>query len=500
MRRVRNSAVTALLLALVSTTASAESPLIQAVKSADAAAVRALVQKRADVNSAEADGSTALYWAAERNDLDIARLLIGAGASPAATTRYGATPLTMASLNGNAPLVEMLLKAGADANTATPDGESVLMIASRTGVSAAVQALLAHGANPNATDSQRKQTALMWAATEGHVEVVKALLASGADIKARSSQGWSALLFAARDGRMDVARALIEAGASANDSLERPVRPTRGAGAGRNAGDASGRGASVLSVAVGSNHWELAAYLLEKGADPNAANEGWTVLHQVSWMRKPSQVAAAAPPGSGNMDSLEFVKRLIAKGADVNARMTRRGQVGTDLNMIGATPLLMAARSADAPLMRLLGSLGADPTLVNESHTTVLMAAAGVGTHAPTEDAGTPSEGFEAVKVAVEMLKSDLNAVNDEGDTAMHGAAFKQFPEVVRYLAEHGADPAIWNRKNKLGWTPLRIAVGVYRGMHLRGSVPTANALKEILAAKGLSTEVDSDSLLAKPY
>jgi ankyrin repeat protein len=407
----------------------------------------------------------------------------------------------MASLNGNAPLVEMLLKAGADANTATPDGESVLMIASRTGLSAAVQALLAHGANPNAADSQRKQTALMWAATEGHVEVVKALLASGADIKARSSQGWSPLLFAARDGRMDVARALIEAGASANDSLERPVRPTRGGGAGRNAGgDGSGRGASVLSVAVGSNHWELAAYLLERGADANAANEGWTVLHQVSWMRKPSQVAAAAPPGSGSMDSLEFVKRLIAKGADVNARMTRRGQAGTDLNMIGATPLLMAARTADAPLMRLLGTLGADPTLVNESNTTVLMAAAGVGTHAPTEDAGTPSEGFEAVKVAVEMLKGDLNAVNNDGDTAMHGAAFKQFPEVVRYLAEHGADPAIWNRKNKLGWTPLRIAIGVYRGMHLRGSVPTANALKEVLSAKGLSTEVDSDTLLAKPY
>jgi ankyrin repeat protein len=407
----------------------------------------------------------------------------------------------MACLNGNATLVELLLKAGADVNTVTANNETVLMIAARTGVAAAVKTLLSHRADPNAREDHRGQSALMWAATEGHVEVVRALIEAGADVTARSKQGWTALLFAARDGRMDVVRALLDAGANANDSLERPSGG-RGGGAGRAGGPGEpGRGASALSLAIGSLHYELAAYLLERGADPNAANEGWTVLHQITWVRRPSQVANAGPAGSGNMDSLELVKRLAAHGADVNARMTRRGQTGTtDLNMIGATPLLMAARTADAPLMRVLAMLGADPMLVNEDRTTVLMAAAGVGTHAPTEDAGTEIEAIEAVKVAVELLRNDVNAVNNDGDTAMHGAAYKQFPSVVRYLAEHGADPAVWNRKNKLGWTPLRIAVGVYRGMHLRGSVPTTEAVREVLVARGLSTEVESDVLLAAPY
>ena len=501
-RRSRfESWIAAFLIAVSSTaTVEAESPLVQAVKSVDLAAVRALLQKRADVNAAEADGSTALYWAAERNDVEIAQLLIDAGAQAGARTRYGATPLTMASLNGNAALVETLLKAGADANTATPDGETVLMVAARTGVAAAVKTLLAHGANPNAIESHRGQSALMWASSEGHVDVVRALIGVGADVKLRSTQGWSALLFAARDGRMDVARALVDAGGDPNDSLERPSGGRGGYARGSAGVGASTRGPSALSLAVGSLHYELAAYLLEKGADPNAANEGWTVLHQLTWVRKPSQVAGAGPPGSGNMDSLELVRRLAARGADLNARMTRRGQVGTDLNMIGATALLMAARAADAPLMHLLGSLGADPMLVNDDNTTVLMAAAGVGTHAPTEDAGTENEGLAAVKVAVELLHNDINAVNNDGDTAMHGAAYKQFPSVVRYLAERGADVAIWNRKNKLGWTPLRIAVGVYRGMHLRGSVPTTAAFREVLTAKGLSTEVDDEAILAKPY
>ena len=118
--------VTALLLAVGgSVTVGAESPLVEAVKAVDKAAVRSLLRKRADVNIAEADGTTALYWAAERNDLEIAELLIRAGANPNSRTRYGATPLTMASLNGNATLIEMLLKAGADPNTATSEGETV---------------------------------------------------------------------------------------------------------------------------------------------------------------------------------------------------------------------------------------------------------------------------------------------------------------------------------------------------------------------------------------
>ena len=292
---------------------------------------------------------------------------------------------------------------------------------------------------------------------------------------------------------MDVARALLDAGADANESLERAGRPGRGGGA----GGQSSRGASALLLALGSNHYELAAYLLDRGADPNSANEGWTALHQITWMRRPSQTSSAAPYGSGKMDSLELVRRLAARGANLNARMTRRAPTGTtDFNMVGATPLMMAARAADAPLMRLLATLGADPLVVNEDNTTVLMAAAGVGTHSPGEDAGTDSEGFEAVKVAVE-LGIDVNAVNKDGDTAMHGAAYKQFPSVVKYLAAHGANIDVWNRKNSQGWTPLRIAVGVHRGMHFRGSPPTADAFREVMTAANVSTDVEPEAIIS---
>jgi ankyrin repeat protein len=197
------------------------------------------------------------------------------------------------------------------------------------------------------------------------------------------------------------------------------------------------------------------------------------------------------------MDSLELARRLVARGANLNARMTRRAPTGTtDFNMIGATPLMMAARAADAPLMRLLASLGADGLLTNEDDTTVLMAAAGLGTHSPGEDAGTEVEAFEAVKVALE-LGIDVNAVNKDGDTAMHGAAYKQFPSVVRYLAAHGARIEVWNKKNKQGWTPLRIAVGVHRGMHFRGSPPTADAFREVMTAANVSTDVEPEPIIS---
>jgi uncharacterized protein len=475
----------------------AEAPLVAAVKEIDKALVRALLQKRADVNAAEADGTTALYWAAEKNDRDIVDLLIRAGANPNAKTRYGFTPLAMASINGNAAIVEQLLTAGADANTATADGETVLMMAARTGIAPAVSALLSHGADPNRAERTRGQTALMWAAGEGHVQVVEALIGRGANIKARSNQGWTALLFASRDGRKDVVRVLLDAGADVNESLDRPARIGRGGGgAAAPAGDMT-RGASAMLLALGSNHHELAAYLLDRGADPNSSNEGWTALHQLTWMRKPPQTASIGPYGSGKMDSLELVRRLVAHGADVNARMRRRAPTGTtDFNMAGATPFIMAARTADAPMMSLLASLGADPLAVNDDNTTPLMAAAGLGTHEPGADPGTEAEAFQAVKLALE-LGNDVNAVNKDGDTAMHGAAYKQFPSVVRYLAEHGADVSIWNRRNKQGWNPLRIAVGVHRGMHFRGSAPTAEAVRELLAAAGLSTEVEPEPIIS---
>ena len=463
----------------------AEVPLVDAVKAADKTAVRALLNQRVDVNALQADQTTALHWAADGDDSEIVELLIRAGANVKAANRYGVTPLWLACMNGNAATIEMLLKAGADANTVLPEGETVLMTAARTGKVDGVKVLLGYGAAVNAKEGWHGQTALMWAAAEGHPGVIQALLERGADIHARSNGGFTALLFAAREGQIAAVQALLRAGANLNESL--PVIIPQRASAAVTVASAAGSetGLNAFLLAAGNAHYELAAWLLDQGADPNAAPQGWTALHQVSWVRKAGVSGSnnPAPEGSGNMDSLEFVRRLVAKGATLNARVTKRPGMGvTTLNSIGATPFLLAARTADAELMRLLAELGADPLLPNEDSTTPLMVAAGIGTQSPGEDPGTEPEVLEAVSVALE-LGNDLNAVDKNGETVMHGAAYKHVPTVVQFLAEKGARIDVWNQQNKKGWTPLKIAEGVQRGMNIVSSPPTAAAIREVMAA-----------------
>jgi ankyrin repeat protein len=458
----------------------------------------------APVSAVEPDGTTPLHRAVHRNDLKATDTLIRAGADVNAVNRYGVPPLSLAATNGNTAILELLLKGGADANAMQSEGETALMTAARTGVPEAVKTLLAHGADVNAKESWRGQTALMWAAAEGHAETIEVLLEAGAQINARSTAGWTALLFAAREGKIPAVKALVAGGADVNDALV--ARPGgRGRGAGAAGGGAAGggprppaRGSSALVLATGSGHFELAAALLDAGADPNAAAQGWTALHHLTWIRKPGTGSNdPAPYGSGNLDSLTLVRKLKAHGADVNARVTRRPNVGvTALNFIGATPFFMAARGGDTDLMHLLVELGADPLLPNADGTTPLMVAAGVGTHSPGEDAGTPPEALEAVKLTLE-LGNDVNVVDKNGNTAMHGAAFKQLPEVVKLLDAKGADVAIWNKNNVSGWTPLRIAVGVHRGMNFRFHVPTADALKDIMVRARVSTEVEPEKVIS---
>ncbi|HYR84603.1 MAG TPA: ankyrin repeat domain-containing protein [Terriglobia bacterium] len=461
--------------------------LVDAIKNQDRAAVRALLDQRVEVNAAERDGTTALHWAVYMDDLATAELLIRAEANVKVSNRHGVTPLSLAALNGNASMLDMLLSAGADPNTALLEGETALMTAARTGKVEALKVLLAHGANVNAKESTRGQTALMWAAAEGHTAVVQALTERGADIPARSTGGLTALLFAVREGKIDAVRALLRAGADVNETITRSPSITRTSIAGYALGQRPQGATSALVLAVGSAHYELASVLLDAGADPNAAAQGWTALHQVTWVRRSGQGDNnPAPQGSGNMDSLGLVARLVAHGANVNARMTAKADMGTtEVNNIGATPLLLTARTTDIELMRLLIKLGADPLLPNEDNTTPLMAAAGVGTYSPGEDPGTESEGLEAVKLLWES-GGDVNTVNKAGDTAMHGAAYKFFPSVVRFLAEKGARIDIWNQKNKLGFTPLVIAEGVQRapsgtGDHIRTSTETAAAVREAM-------------------
>lgn len=462
--------------------------LVDAVREKDTAAVRALLKQKVDVNAAAADSSTALHWAAHHEDLQTASALIRAGANVRATNRYGVTPLLLACTNGNAAMILALLKAGADPNSALPEGETALMTASRTGNSEAVGVLLAHGANVNAKENWRGQTSLMWAAAEGHVAAVKRLMEGGADLRARSDSGYTAMLFAVREGRADVVSVLLKAGVNANETLPPRVRRTTGASEFTNAEG----GASALDLAVSNAHFELAAMLLDAGANPNAAGPGWTPLHTITAVRKPGSGSNnPAPPGSGSMSSLELVKKLAAKGANLNARMTRRTNAGLSaLNMIGATPFLMAARTADAELMRLLAQLGADPKITTQDNTTPLMVAAGLGTRSPGEDAGSEAEVLEAVKVALE-LGNDINAVDSRGETAMHGAAYKHLPAVVEFLARNGADIKVWNQKNKLGWTPLRIAEGVHRTGNFRSSAVTAEAVRKVMTAAGVTPTLE---------
>jgi ankyrin repeat protein len=459
--------------------------LVEAAKHSDRAAIQSLLPQHVDVNATDADGSTALHWAVRRDDLETANSLIRAGAEVKAANRYGVTPLSLACLNGNAAMIESLLKAGADPNSSLPGEESALMTAARTGKVDAVKVLIAHGADVKFKEGQRGQTALMWAAAEGNTAVVAELIEHGADLHAKTKGGLTPLLFAVREGRIDTVRSLLKAGADVNETWA----------AGRGSGVA---GISAMVLAVANAHYELASAMLDAGADPNAAAQGWSALHQITWVRKPGRGDNdPAPVGSGNVSSLDLVRKLVAKGANVNARMTKKGNVGrTDLNMTGATPFLMAARTGDAPLMRLLAELGADPLLPNADNTTPLLAAAGVGTYSAGEDPGTETEVLEAVKVALE-LGGDVNGVDNKGETVIHGAAYKQLPLVAKYLIDKGAKIEIWNQKNKTGWTPLRMADGVVIDTTIRTSPAMSAMLRQVMSAAGVSTVVEADIIRA---
>ena len=487
-----------LLLAASLAMAGVESRLADAAKEGDRAAVLELLRRKADPHTAQPDGTTALHWAAYQDDLAMAEALLKAGAKADTANRYGMTALSLACKNGDGALVEALLTAGANANLALPSGETPLMTASRTGKIEAVRALLKKGADVHAKDSQSGQTALIWAAAEGNVEVIEALIAAGADVKQRLDSGFTPFLFAVREGHIPAVKALLKAGADVNDSIPlfgrkriEKKNPPR-------------LGETALMFAVANAHFDLASFLLDAGADPNAKTTGYTALHIVTDVRKPGGGDNDPPPqGLGEMSSLEFVKKLVASGADINSRMTKKVAFGmTALNTLGATPFLLASKTADAELMRLLATLGANPLLATTDGATPLMAAAGLGTRSPGEDAGTENEVVEAVQVALE-LGNDINAVDKNGETAMHGAAYKNLPAVVELLAQRGADPAVWNQKNKQGWTPLRIAEG-YRFGNYKPSPVTVAAFHRVMKKQGipvpLRTEgADNISNYAKP-
>jgi ankyrin repeat protein len=244
---------------------------------------------------------------------------------------------------------------------------------------------------------------------------------------------------------------------------------------------------------VENGHFELAIALVDAGANPNDQRSGFTPLHAISWVRKPdaSDTGDPAPIGSGRLTSLQFVRALVERGANVNARLAKEAPrapaSATLFKSEGATPFLMAADRADIPFMRELLKLGADPFLPNADNTTPLMAAAGFGTANPLEEAGTEAEALEATTMLLD-LGADVNAVDNNGDTVMHGAAYGNFPTIVRLLAERGADLNVWKRPDTEGRTPLFIAEG-YRAGRPQPSRPTIDAIERLMAAGGASTE-----------
>jgi hypothetical protein len=329
----------------------------------------------------------------------------------------------------------------------------------------------------------------MWAAAAGHAEVVRVLLAAGAGLAGTVDSGFPPLFFAVREGRLEVVRVLLAAGADVRALIDAPPSsaPAR-------RGTPKRAATTPLALAVQNGHFELALALVEAGADPNDVRTGFTPLHMMAGVRRPdsSDGREPAPPGgAGRMSSLEFVRELVKRGAQVNFRLAKgspklpatSSSIGTE----GATAFLLAADRGDVPLMRLLVKLGADPLLGNAQGTTPLLAAAGVGTNEPQEEAGEESEALEAVRMLLD-LGADVNTVDANGDTAMHGAAYNISPLVVKLLAERGADPLVWSRANKAGGTPLFIAEG-YISRLPRPDAATIAAITQLMGKAGISTE-----------
>ena len=470
LRRLRFAAFAIVTLAAAVARAG-EALLADAAETQSAAVVKTLLDAKVDVNVSQADGMTALHWAAWHDDFSTAKQLVAAGADAKAANRYGVTPLILACTNGNTELVELLLAAGADANTTLAGGETALMTAARTGRLGPVKALLDKGADVNARE-RKGQTALMWAAAEGHTEVVDALLDADADYRTTLRSGFTALLFAARQGQTETALRLIAAGADVNQ----PLRSARG----------SAKATSPLLLAVENGHFELALALVKAGADPNGKPAGYAALHAIAWVRKPIRGDGDPPPrGSGDVDSLEFVRQLVAQGADINVRLEKGESARGRFTTTGSTPFLLAARADDVLLMRVFLELGADPQLANADGCPPLLAAAGVGALGDGDEAaGTDDEALAAVKFLLD-LGADVNAVDKNGETALHGAAYQSRANLVPLLALRGADIQVWNRPNRASWTPLDIAHG-HRPGNFRPAPETIAAIERVMRDHGI--------------
>jgi ankyrin repeat protein len=430
---------------------AASTELADAAMTRNGNAVRSLLQRKADVNAPQIDGTTALHWAVRLDDLETAELLIRAGANVSAANRAGATPLQLAALNGNAAMVEKLIKAGADPNVPlTQHGDTALMMAARTGKIDAINVLLNGGATVNTKETWGGTTALMWAVSERHPAAVKVLVDHGADVNLRSNfvpaangrgfegrtpvaaqpgqvaeefaSGWlTPLMFAAREGDVESARLLVAAGADVNTP--------------------AGDGKDALGLAIFNGNYQLASFLIDNQAQVNKADtQGFTPLFWAVDRR--NMETAPNFPWMVTADPLPLIEKLLAAGADPNAVVNNtpraRMRAGSP-RIVFATVLMRAAFSGDLELVKLLLAKGADPAVVSKDNETVLEAAAALGFIQGYSKGRSAAERLDVITLLVD-LGADVNAADDYGITPLMAAANMGDVSIIQFLVDRGAD------------------------------------------------------------
>jgi ankyrin repeat protein len=494
---MRRLVIALLVFLLTATGAAAESLVADAVMKRDVTALRALLQKKADVNAVQVDGSTALHWAVYHDNLQAADLLIAAGANVKAVTREGVTPLAMATLYGSVPMVERLLKAGADAKELGPNGETMLMFAARNGNPRLVQLFVAAGVDVNAAEKLRKTTALMWAAEQHHPEAVQALLKAGANPALKSGgAGLPRNYMANRVNQQSVqeAQERRKRAAAAGRTYEQQIQVERAAplrpafdqvqqpppdddsevvvaglvgsgGGGLSALHLAAREGDIesakalldgaadvnqvteyawtpLLTAINNRNYALASMLMDRGADPNIANKGgWTPLYIATDNRNIE--GGDYPVPKPDLDHLEIITKLLDKGANPNARVKEDTLTRTIFTMQwffedGATAFARAAQSSDTVLMKLLLKYGADPKIATAIGDTAITLAGGIGWVEGVTYERSREENVEALRMLLD-LGLDPNTANNEGRTPLMGAALKGRNEAIQLLVDRGA-------------------------------------------------------------